>query len=187
MSIPRARAMAFVVALGLGLPALDRAPARHDDGAAIGDREAGGYPSDWFWAQRAFPGGSIPQERYEQALQQARMQRALLLERAGPGLGIEGATLTWTQAGPFNIGGRVTALASVPGGTVVYLGAADGGVFKSTNSGVNWAPVSDGYGPMSVGALAIDPSQPLLPMPAASSAPPAPAMCWHPSKAGSRW
>ena len=160
MSCSRGMAVACVLALGLGLGTLDRAPMRQGGGNPDRDREAGDYPSDWFWAQRAFPRAAIPEDRYQQALEQTRMQRALATGQRRTGLVAEDATLTWTQAGPFNVGGRATALTSLPGGTVVYLGAADGGVFKSTNSGVNWTPVTDGFGPMSVGALAIDPSQP---------------------------
>src|SRR4029450_5707684 len=62
----------------------------------------------------------------------------------------------WTEAGPFNIGGRVTALAVVPGGTTAYLGSAAGGVFKTTNSGTNWTPVFDMV--LSIGAVTLDPS-----------------------------
>lgn len=115
-------------------------------------RNPGKYPLDYFSAQRAFPGFEIPHDRYLAALDVARLDRAL------PDAALEAAPLTWEEAGPFNIGGRVTALAANPGGVSVYLGAANGGVFKSTNSGVNWTPVFDQFGVFSIGALAIDPS-----------------------------
>src|SRR5262245_62033629 len=63
--------------------------------------------------------------------------------------------MVWQQAGPLNIGGRVTALAVTPGGSTLYLGAAAGGVFKSVDGGVNWTPVFDQSA--SIGALALDP------------------------------
>ncbi len=132
--------------------------ARHDP--APGARpsaeaqEGGPYPSDWFGAQRAYPSGVIDQAAYRAAVEQARVERA-----GGAGIGAQGA-LIWEMAGPYNIGGRVTALAVAPGGNTVYLGAAAGGVFKSTNGGVNWAPVSDAIGTFSVGALALEPGNP---------------------------
>ena len=53
-----------------------------------------------------------------------------------------------------------TALAVVPGGGTVYLGSANGGVFKSTNAGANWIPIFDDTGVFSIGALALHPSNP---------------------------
>uniref|UniRef100_A0A832I0R7 T9SS type A sorting domain-containing protein n=1 Tax=Eiseniibacteriota bacterium TaxID=2212470 RepID=A0A832I0R7_UNCEI len=114
----------------------------------------GPFPSDWFGAQRAWPLDHIPQEKYEAAMEQARVERA-----AAKAARLD-AGLVWEQAGPFNIGGRVTALAVAPGGTTVYLGAAAGGVFKSVNSGVNWTPVFDATGVFSIGALALKPGDP---------------------------
>jgi hypothetical protein len=120
------------------------------------EKKGGGpYPSDWFGLQRAFPHSTIPQGKFQAAFEQAQM------ERLASGLSTSGAaSLLWTQAGPFNIGGRVTALAVVPGGSIVYLGSANGGVFKSVNAGVNWTPIFDDFGVFSIGALALDPSNP---------------------------
>ncbi len=53
------------------------------------------------------------------------------------------------------VGGRVQALA-VDGHTI-YAGAADGGVWKSTNGGTSWTAMTDGLPTLSSGALAIDP------------------------------
>jgi len=111
-------------------------------------------PSEWWENQRAFPGASVDQAAFAAAREHAQFDRA----RAT--LATSAEELTWIQLGPYNIGGRVTALAVAPGGTTIYLGAANGGVFKSTNSGVNWTPVTDGWGweLFSIGALALDPT-----------------------------
>jgi photosystem II stability/assembly factor-like uncharacterized protein len=45
-------------------------------------------------------------------------------------------------------------------GSVIYAAAATGGVWKSTNAGVNWAPVFDSVRTGSVGAVAVAPSNP---------------------------
>ncbi len=67
----------------------------------------------------------------------------------------------WVSLGPSNGAGRMTALAPHPttDGTVL-AGAASGGVWKTTDQGVTWRPLTDGLSDLSVGALAIAPSNP---------------------------
>jgi hypothetical protein len=51
-------------------------------------------------------------------------------------------TGSWTQQGPGNIGGRITALAVHPTNqNIIYLGFPNGGVFKTTNGGISWNPI----------------------------------------------
>ncbi|MCA9572852.1 MAG: hypothetical protein KC656_33675, partial [Myxococcales bacterium] len=65
--------------------------------------------------------------------------------------------LQYRYIGP--VGNRVSAVAGVPGAPFVYyFGAASGGVFKTTDGGVHWTPVFDDQDVMSVGALAVAPS-----------------------------
>jgi photosystem II stability/assembly factor-like uncharacterized protein len=59
------------------------------------------------------------------------------------------------------MGGRVTALAVVEGRpSTQYLGAAAGGLWKTTNNGITWAPVFDGQATLSIGDVAVAPSDP---------------------------
>jgi photosystem II stability/assembly factor-like uncharacterized protein len=69
--------------------------------------------------------------------------------------------LSWRLVGPFR-GGRVTAVAGVPGQPLVYyMGATGGGVWKTTTAGNSWTPVTDGQVKTgSVGAIAVAPSDP---------------------------
>lgn len=53
------------------------------------------------------------------------------------------------------VAGRVQGLAVDPAGTV-YAGGAAGGVFRSTDHGATWTPISDDLPAMSVGYLALD-------------------------------
>ena len=63
--------------------------------------------------------------------------------------------LEYRSIGPFR-GGRVVAVAGVPGsGRVFYMGATGGGVWKTTDAGLSWSNVSDGFFGGSIGAIAI--------------------------------
>ena len=60
-------------------------------------------------------------------------------------------------AGFSLVGGRTTALAVTPDGTW-FAGAADGGVWRSVNQGHYWTPVFDTMPSLSIGALAVSPT-----------------------------
>src|SRR2546429_4889985 len=68
--------------------------------------------------------------------------------------------MKWRQIGPFR-GGRALAVAGVAGdpGTY-YFGAVAGGVWKTENGGLTWMPMTDKTGIMSIGAMAVAPSDP---------------------------
>src|SRR5438552_2570174 len=69
--------------------------------------------------------------------------------------------LRFRQIGPFR-GGRSVAVAGVPSQpNVYYFGGVGGGVWKTTDGGASWAPVSDGQlQTSSVGAIAVADSDP---------------------------
>lgn len=67
----------------------------------------------------------------------------------------------WRAIGPANMGGRVTDIDGIPGDpSTFYVSGADGGIFKTTNGGVNFTPIFDGQRAYSIGALTIAPSDP---------------------------
>jgi photosystem II stability/assembly factor-like uncharacterized protein len=66
--------------------------------------------------------------------------------------------LKWRLIGPFR-GGRVVAVAGVPGdSTTFYFGAVNGGVWKTTDAGTVWEPIFDKQSVGSIGAIAVAPS-----------------------------
>ncbi|HUR19299.1 MAG TPA: hypothetical protein VMZ90_00735 [Vicinamibacterales bacterium] len=69
--------------------------------------------------------------------------------------------LKYRSVGPSR-GGRVTAVTGVPTQPATfYMGVASGGVFRTTNSGQSWEPITDGQMPLgSVGAIAVADSDP---------------------------
>ena len=69
--------------------------------------------------------------------------------------------LRWRELGPARFGGRITDFAVVESDPRTFFAAtASGGVWKTSNLGTTWTPVFDGYGPASVGAVAVAPSNP---------------------------
>lgn len=68
--------------------------------------------------------------------------------------------LHWRMIGPLR-GGRTRALAGVPSQPkIFYIGAVNGGVWKTNDFGRSWNPVFDDQPTGSIGALAVAPSNP---------------------------
>ncbi len=76
---------------------------------------------------------------------------------------------SWTFLGPqpvanepwsgSNVSGRVTSIAIDPtNNLVVYVTGAQGGVWKTTDGGTTWSPMTDGLSSLASGYIAIDPN-----------------------------
>ena len=71
--------------------------------------------------------------------------------------------LSWTSLGPTNIGGRVRALATVPGSpNTLFAGSMGGGLWKTVDGAASWQPVQDFLSSLWVSTIAIDPTNPLV-------------------------
>ncbi|HVI70975.1 MAG TPA: hypothetical protein VM656_05755, partial [Pyrinomonadaceae bacterium] len=67
--------------------------------------------------------------------------------------------LRYRHIGPT--GNRLTSIVGIPGQpNIYYVGAASGGIWKTTDGGVHWDPIFDSQPVSSIGALAIAPSNP---------------------------
>src|SRR5689334_6620818 len=63
--------------------------------------------------------------------------------------------------GPGNMGGRVVDVAVVEGRPATfYVATASGGLWKTANNGTTWAPVFEREATVSLGAVAVAPSNP---------------------------
>jgi len=124
----------------------------HGAEAAIGNARA---RLDYFYNRVTYPGGSIPEGARARAWKQA-VESMRLYKPAGDNAAERGHE--WVNKGPFNIGGRIPAVAVNPKNpNTIFIGAADGGVWRSWNEGRSWHSVSDDWPAQAMGAIAIDP------------------------------
>jgi photosystem II stability/assembly factor-like uncharacterized protein len=67
-------------------------------------------------------------------------------------------SIAFREIGPAISGGRVTAVAGVAGNPLIYyVGAADGGVFRTSDGGITWKAYFQHQPVASIGAMAVDP------------------------------
>jgi len=108
-------------------------------------------PNDWFFRQRAFPFESINHQAYLSAVKTAKQQRAEASSRED---------IAWQFAGPTNIEGRITDIEIQGGTSTIFIGSANGGVFQRAVEYGIWVPVFDDETSLSIGDIAISPSNP---------------------------
>jgi hypothetical protein len=98
-------------------------------------------PGEWKANQDTSGGVGLPERALLTAAEQAKR-----LGGGGP---------AWVSEGPTNIGGRVTGLAVDPQlADTVYVAAASGGVWKSTDRGGTYQPTWPAAFPQATGAIA---------------------------------
>lgn len=117
---------------------------------------------------RSYPTNTIPttarldaytlyQAQLAQLSPQQRLSAANNWQQLGPD------PITGEQMGDFGIdsSGRTTAVIIHPTDpNTVYIGAAQGGVWKTTDGGNTFVPLTDSQATLAVGTMAIDPSNP---------------------------
>jgi len=134
------------------------------------DSEEAEERDDWFTFQRAYPFDEIPVNLRRNAWEKLRRERTqrdqVTLEPT--------AAATWRTIGPTptfsafptnwgKTSGRINAVAISPADSqLILVGAATGGVFRSTNGGATFAPASDDQADLAVGAIAFSKSNPQI-------------------------
>ena len=107
------------------------------------------YPNDWYAHQRTYPHNQIKLKNYLSAL-----NYAVRFQKNSKELEIE-----WEFSGPTNIGGRITDIEITQNEPlIIYLGAASGGILKSTDEGATWENIFSQIPTISIGDIAIDPN-----------------------------
>jgi len=120
---------------------------------SISESKKGSVPAEeWFERQRAFPFDEVPMEEYLKSIEYVKNSMEInQTDNSSP----------WTLAGPTNVEGRITIAAIHPSNPqIVYVGTANGGLWKSTNFCQNWTSVFDNQNTSSIGAITIDPLNP---------------------------
>ena len=124
----------------------------------------------WFTEQRTAPNAAIGNNAFAAGATQALALPTTggpWTERTSPtGPGVDfsdppqyidpTSNFSNSGAGDRWVAGRTTSLAVAPDGSL-FVGAADGGVWKSTDHGNHWTPMTDNEGTLSVGALLVVP------------------------------
>lgn len=123
----------------------------------------------WFYEQRSYPNDLIPVDAYKSSIEQRQSlrdfnQQLILIDSS-----LDNPTFNWVSLGPTpgtyfsygNISSRIVTGAFDPiNPNIVYVGPANGGVWKSTDSGITWFSLTDQEASLAMGAIEIDPNNP---------------------------
>lgn len=136
-------------------------PENRPEAGEEGDPEA---RAKWFMDERRFPFDSVPDGARRRAFEEVQAR--------GEGNGPEAIGTTWVSIGPLpttsafpNNGGvtsgRINSIAVSPANNqLLLIGSATGGIWRSTNGGASFAPVSDTQADLATGSIAFATSNP---------------------------
>ena len=111
----------------------------------------------WFYEQRIYPNSFLPDDAYRKA----HLQKMVLQNLNG----YQVKNGSWYSLGPTpglnqnygDVSSRIVSVKYNPSNpNILYVGTACGGVWKTTNGGSLWIPLTDFEVSLSSGALAID-------------------------------
>lgn len=127
------------------------------------ERVSGALERAQLFAARRLPAGETelqPARWFRAEAQMRSMKRHLPSAGRNP-VGGAKAQPQWQWLGPANATGRTRTLEFDPRNPdVMFAGGVSGGVWKSTDAGTSWQPLSDDAVNLNIGALAIDPERP---------------------------
>lgn len=141
------------------------------DDRTLGEEERLRRRAEWFFGSRRDGTASAEERSRLRSDAVLATSAALQLQRAQQATEAGSALNFWASKGPSpstfggwtfgNVSGRVMSIDADWAGGVLYLGAASGGVWKSTNDGLSWTSIFDSAGTQAIGgAVAVDPSDP---------------------------
>jgi photosystem II stability/assembly factor-like uncharacterized protein len=119
---------------------------------------------EWFTEPRVFPTGRWDNQKVIAAFERVPDTDASLFNKLDMAPHEIARGPVWSPLGPSDaIGGtnlgRVNAIAINPGDpTQIYIGAPDGGVWKTSNGGTTWSTTTGSLPTLAIGDIAIDPT-----------------------------
>lgn len=153
-----------LISVDPGLPQSARAASRQAGALKALHRESQGLRRSW---RRQLPIGGLPEWHLIEhiaAIRPELLTRIGLVDVVGkfPWIfRLANRVGRWYRNGPFNVNGRVKSLAIHPtDGNVIYAGAADGGVWKSTDAASTWRHLWTFQDSMAAASVAIAPNAP---------------------------
>ncbi len=133
----------------------------NESGESIMERE------QFIYVRRAGgPDKVLPPDVYELAL---RRKESIILDRNIPEsftrgvdwVSVNPTGMFYSRTGNNYISGRTNSIAFVNGQpNIMYIAAAQGGVWKTTNGGVNWVPLTDNLATLACGDIVVNQSNP---------------------------
>ncbi len=112
------------------------------------------YPGEYEWVKRTWPHFNADPAALRTAARQAQAMHVAAKTRDFG---------EWENTGPTNIPGRVSDVAFDPlHPDTMWAGNATGGLVKSTDGGTTWAFVFDDAPTLSIGDIAVDPTNPAV-------------------------
>lgn len=115
---------------------------------------------EWFWEQRVgkdgkFPDAEINQREYLKYLSQSKLYKASPVKTYWTFMGPN------TTPGGYNGLGRINCIAFHPQDTsIMWVGSPSGGIWKTTDLGKTWTPLSDYNTVLGVSSIAVNPNHP---------------------------
>jgi len=118
---------------------------------------------EWFYRSRLDTRGDFPKEFIEQQ-KQIEMRKLSNMDKnnAWTNIGPVGVNMAGSIASHWGVNsGRIRGLAIHPTNPdIAYVGAAAGGIWKTTNGGVSWTDKSGEFNLITFGSIALDPVNP---------------------------
>jgi PKD repeat protein len=120
---------------------------------------------EWYMAPRVYPSGDmklasrgLAYEKYQEFLAEQATNKM-----ASPSAAISATTANWVPLGPYGSptngdAGRLQCVRFMPGNpSIVFVGTAAGGMWKTTNNGATWTTTTDQIASLGVSDIAINP------------------------------
>ncbi|MEY3368177.1 MAG: hypothetical protein RI973_1332 [Bacteroidota bacterium] len=119
---------------------------------------------EWFMEQRVGPDGTFDPTRAWRETEKFKAAKYPQSKNLPP-VGVTWTPLgptSWTTGAGWNAGnGRINVVVQDPvNSNIIYVGAASGGLWKSTDGGTTWTPLTDNQAVLGVSGIAIDPANP---------------------------